>query len=103
MGSLIAEEVQGMIELPEWCNVCKTEDCVSVVDSRPTPAGRNRRYKCSKCDSRWSTRETKSGHQRSEIGILLDLLDAKLDNIVVTIQNVEEAMATIRSKVSKKR
>jgi transcriptional regulator NrdR family protein len=92
-----------MIELPEWCNVCKTEDYVSVVDSRPTPAGRNRRYKCSKCDGRWSTKETKSAHERSEIGTLLDLLDTKLDNIVITIQNVEEAMAKIREKISKKR
>jgi transposase-like protein len=92
-----------MTELPEWCNVCKTEDYVSVIDSRPTSAGRNRRYKCSKCNDRWSTKETKSAHERSEISTSLDLLDTKLDNIVITIQKVEEVMAKIREKILEKR
>jgi len=39
---------------PDICKTCGSE--AKIIDSRPTPTTRLRRYKCS-CGERWSTKE----------------------------------------------
>ena len=60
-----------MNEQPDYCDKCKSDIHVKVIDSRGSIRGRLRRYYCSKCHTRWSTNELKSSVHNKALSIKL--------------------------------
>ena len=93
-----------MNQNPRLCHNCGKTDQSDVIDSRAGDYGRQRRYECLACGTRWSTREIRDSD--TEIHDILSLLEKQavtLRDLRTSLNKAEKSLCTVRRKMSRRR